>query len=148
MLRRKKTNSIEITKLSSLVAENVEITGDLAFSDGLRVDGSVCGNLSNKEGRKGLLVLSERGRIEGNVRVHDAVINGEIVGDVTVEHFLELQPKARITGDIKYRQLQMDCGASVSGTLTCEPEGQAGADDKVEPKTDEKVVEFNSSSHG
>ena len=82
MLRRKKTNSIEITKLSSLVAENVEITGDLAFSDGLRVDGSVCGNLSNKEGRKGLLVLSERGRIEGNVRVHDAVINGEIVGDV------------------------------------------------------------------
>ncbi|MCB1927541.1 MAG: polymer-forming cytoskeletal protein [Rhodocyclaceae bacterium] len=147
MLRRKKTNSIEITKLSSLVADNVEINGDLAFSDGLRVDGSVCGNLSNKDGHKGLLVLSERGRIEGNVRVHDAVINGVIVGDVSVEHFLELQPKARITGDIKYRQLQMDCGASVSGTLTCVSEEPA-ASGKVEPKSDDKVVELNNTSHG
>ncbi|MCB1890242.1 MAG: polymer-forming cytoskeletal protein [Rhodocyclaceae bacterium] len=138
MFGKKKGKSIEITKLSSLVAGNVEITGDLAFTDGLRVDGRIAGNLSNKEGEKGLLVLSEQGRIEGNVRVHDAVINGEIVGDLTVEHFLELQPKARVTGDIRYRQLQMDCGASVSGTLTCE------SDDKP----DHKVVELPGASHG
>ncbi len=138
MFRRKQSKSIEITKLSSLVADNVEITGDLAFSDGLRVDGCVRGNLSNKPDKKGLLVLSDRGRIEGNVHVHDAVVNGEIVGDLTVEHFLELQPKARVTGDIKYRQLQMDCGASVSGTLSCESD---------EPR-DDKVVELPGASHG
>lgn len=138
MLRRKKNKSIEITKLSSLVAGNVEICGDLAFSDGLRVDGRINGNLTNKEGRKGLLVLSEQGRIEGNVRVHDAVINGTIVGDVTVEHFLELQPRARITGDISYRQLQMDCGASVSGTLSC----------VADANTENNVVELPGASHG
>ncbi|MCB1955143.1 MAG: polymer-forming cytoskeletal protein [Rhodocyclaceae bacterium] len=138
MFRKKQSKSIEITKLSSLVAGNVDITGDLAFTDGLRVDGRITGNLSNKSGKKGLLVLSEQGRIEGNVHVHDAVINGEIVGDLTVEHFLELQPKARITGDIRYRQLQMDCGASVSGTLTCE----------TDDKRDDKVVELPGASHG
>lgn len=139
MFRKKHNKSIEITKLSSLVADNVEISGDLAFSDGLRVDGAINGNLSNKNGKKGLLVLSEQGRIEGNVHVHDAVINGVIVGDLSVEHFLELQPKARITGDIRYRQLQMDCGASVSGTLTC----------VSDEKRSDKVVELpGAASHG
>ena len=139
MFGRKKDNSIDITKLSSLVAENVEITGNLAFNDGLRVDGKICGNLSNKEGKKGLLVLSDRGCIEGNVNVHDAVVNGVIVGDLTVEHFLELQPKARVTGDIKYKRLQMDCGASVSGKLTCVVDAEGG---------DTNVVEISEASTG
>jgi len=139
MFGSKKSKSIDINKLSSLVADNVEINGDLAFCDGLRVDGKICGNLSNKDDKKGLLVLSDRGRIEGNVHVHDAVVNGVIVGDLTVEHFLELQPKARVTGDIKYRRLQMDCGASVSGTLTC----------VNETESESKVVELaGKSSHG
>lgn len=118
MFRKKQNKSIEINKLSSLVADNVEINGDIAFSAGLRVDGRVNGNLSNKEGSKGLLVLSDQGRIEGDVHVYDAVVNGTIVGNLTVDHFLELQPKSRVTGNISYRQLQMDCGASVDGTLT------------------------------
>lgn len=112
-----KSKSIEINKLSSLIADNVEIVGDVIFSDGLRVDGRVKGNVINKGEERGLLVLSERGCIEGSVRTHDAVINGTIIGDVTVTHFLELQPKARVTGNISYSQLQMDCGASVDGKL-------------------------------
>lgn len=118
MFRKKQNKSIEINKLSSLVADNVEINGDIAFSAGLRVDGRVCGNLSNKAGSKGLLVLSDQGCIEGDVHVYDAVVNGTIIGNLTVDHFVELQPKSRVTGDISYRQLQMDCGASVDGKLT------------------------------
>lgn len=139
MFRRKHSRSIEVTKLASLVADNVEINGGLAFSEGLRVDGRIRGDLSNRDGKKGLLVLSEQGRIEGNVHVYDAVINGEIVGDLTVDHFLELQPKARVTGDIRYRRLQMDCGASVSGTLTCV---------EAEESVDAKIVELPGASHG
>lgn len=119
MFGKKKDNpkSIEINKLSSLIADNVEIVGDVIFSGGLRVDGRIEGNVINKGDELGLLVLSERGCIEGSVRTHDAVINGTIVGDLSVSHFLELQPKARVTGNISYSQLQMDCGASVEGKL-------------------------------
>ncbi len=120
MFGKKKSDnskSIEINKLSSLIADNVEIVGDVIFSDGLRVDGRIQGNVINKGDERGLLVLSERGCIEGSVRTHDAVINGTIIGDVSVSHFLELQPKARVTGNISYSQLQMDCGASVDGKL-------------------------------
>lgn len=123
MFGKKKDAFIELTKLSSLVASNVEVTGDLSFVDGLRIDGHVRGNVLSRPGTKSLLVLSDQGCITGNVRSHDAVINGVIVGDVEVEHFLELQANARITGNITYRQLRMDCGASVDGKLNKIVEG-------------------------
>jgi cytoskeletal protein CcmA (bactofilin family) len=119
MFRRKLHPSIEITRLSSLVAAGVEIVGDVVVTDGVRVDGVVTGSVLSKRDAKGLLVLSEKGRIQGGVKVHDAVVNGTIVGDVEVEHFLELQANSHVTGNIKYRNLQMECGARVEGRLEC-----------------------------
>jgi cytoskeletal protein CcmA (bactofilin family) len=137
MFGKKKDASIELTKLSSLIASNVEAHGDLVFVDGLRIDGNVRGNVQSRPGVKSLLVLSDHGSITGNVRSHDAVINGVIVGDLEVEHFLELQANARITGNITYRQLRMDCGASVDGRLT-----------KLGESTEtSNVVELASSTH-
>lgn len=117
MFRRKSNPSIEVSKLSSLIAPGVEIVGDVIISDGLRVDGHVEGDVRCKPGMRGLLVLSEKASISGAVKVHDAVVNGTIRGDLEVEHFLELQPNARVTGNISYRQLKMDCGATVEGRL-------------------------------
>jgi cytoskeletal protein CcmA (bactofilin family) len=119
MFRKKLHPSIEVTRLSSLIANGVEVVGDVIVTDGVRVDGQVAGHVLSKPEARGLLVLSEKGRIEGGVRVHDAVINGEILGDVEVDHFLELQANARITGNIRYRNLQMECGARVEGRLEC-----------------------------
>jgi len=117
MFRRKQHPSIEVSKLSSLIAPGVEIVGDVIITDGLRVDGHVEGSVLCKKDTRGLLVLSEKGSISGGVKVHDAVVNGTIRGDLEVENFLELQPNARITGNISYRQLKMDCGATVEGRL-------------------------------
>ncbi|QID17864.1 polymer-forming cytoskeletal protein [Nitrogeniibacter mangrovi] len=141
MFGRKKTRtpstSIEINKLSSLIADNVEVVGDVIFSGGLRVDGRIEGNVINKDDERGLLVLSEDGCIEGSVKTHDAVVNGTIIGDLSVAHFLELQPNARVTGNITYRQLQMDCGAAVDGKLE-------KTDDEDEGRS--KVVDFGDKS--
>jgi cytoskeletal protein CcmA (bactofilin family) len=117
MFGSKRKTSIEVTKLSSLIADNVQIVGDVMFSGGLRVDGKVEGNVLNKDGEQTLLVLSDKGSITGRVSVYDAVINGTVHGDLEVEHFLELQAGARVTGNIVYRQLQMECGATVDGKL-------------------------------
>jgi len=117
MFRRKSNPSIEVTKLSSLIDSGVEIVGDVIITDGLRVDGHVQGDIRVRQDARGLLVLSEKGSIHGSVKVFDAVINGTVTGDLEVEHFLELQANARISGNITYRQLQMDCGATVDGRL-------------------------------
>jgi cytoskeletal protein CcmA (bactofilin family) len=108
-------------KLSSLIAEDVVITGDVAFASGMRIDGRVVGNVIAQpaEGKsRGLLVLSDKGRIEGSVRCGDAVINGTVTGDLDVEHFLELQSNSRVSGTIRYQHLKMDVGAAVHGQLT------------------------------
>ena len=123
--RRKSDLAIEVTKLSSLIDAGVEIVGDVYIRDGLRVDGRVQGEVRCRDDAHGLLVLSESGCIEGSVRVYDAVVNGTICGDLEVAHFLELQAGARVTGNITYRQLRMDCGATVEGKLERIAEGDA-----------------------
>ena len=118
--KRKKQPTIELSKLSSLVAEDVEIVGDLSFAGGIRIDGRIKGNVIARavDGQpRALLVLSEKGRIEGRVNCGDAVINGSVVGDLEVEHFLELQSSARVSGTIRYQHLRMDVGAEVRGQL-------------------------------
>jgi cytoskeletal protein CcmA (bactofilin family) len=116
----KKQPFIKMAQLSTLVGDGVEITGDVQFAGGMRIDGRVKGDVV---GRKtdaklpSLLVLSAKGQIEGSIRCGDAVINGTVIGDLDVEHRLELQSDAKVTGTIRYRQLQMDVGASVHGQL-------------------------------
>ena len=69
--KRKNPSPIKMTQLSSLIAEGVEITGDVVFSGGMRVDGRVNGNVIGRslDGKApALLVLSDKGRIEGSVR--------------------------------------------------------------------------------
>ena len=132
--KRKNPSSIKMTQLSSLIAEGVEITGDVVFSGGMRIDGRVNGNVIGRslDGKApALLVLSDKGRIEGSVRCGDAVINGTVVGDLEVEHLLELQSEARVSGTIRYRQLQLDVGAAVQGQLV-RVDGSLIADNVVE----------------
>jgi cytoskeletal protein CcmA (bactofilin family) len=116
----KKRPFIKMAALSTLIADGVEITGDLAFAGGMRIDGRVRGDVTGRAGSAAspsLLVLSAKGCIEGRVQTGDAVINGTVIGDLDVEHRLELQSDARVTGTIRYRQLQMDVGATVQGQL-------------------------------
>lgn len=123
--KKKPQPGIAQTKLATLIAEDVRITGNLEFADGLRLDGQVNGNVSSKAGVQTLLVLSQRSIVQGNVHGYDIVVNGRIVGDVIADHFVELQASAHVVGNIYYQQLQMDCGASVDGKLTKRDPGDA-----------------------
>ncbi|MEC5408204.1 polymer-forming cytoskeletal protein [Paraburkholderia sp. MPAMCS5] len=125
MFSKKKAPGIRQARLATLIAHDVRITGDLQFTDGLRLDGHVKGNVSGEPGNQTLLVLSDRGSVEGNVHGYDVVVNGKIVGDVIADHFVELQDNAHVTGNIYYQQLRMDCGASVDGKLTRRDGAQA-----------------------
>ncbi|MEX1085432.1 MAG: polymer-forming cytoskeletal protein [Steroidobacteraceae bacterium] len=136
MFRKKNTMAIDASRLAGLLAHDTCVRGDVMFAGGLRIDGRVEGNVLGKPDDRGLLVLSEKGVIAGTVKVHDAVINGRVEGDLEVEHFLELQINARVTGNITYRTLKLDCGATVDGKLVRmgEEPAAAGADEDVESK--------------
>ena len=94
-----------------------QIEGDVTFAGGLRVDGEVKGNVCSTGEGGGTLVVSEHARIEGEIHVSHLVINGTITGPVYSSEFLELQPRARVTGDVQYNSLEMHLGAIVQGRL-------------------------------
>ena len=113
MVGRKSSSTID-----SLIGVSTRIEGDLHFKGGLRIDGHVRGNVLAEAGQPSMLVISEQARVEGEVRVAHLVVNGEIIGPVHSSELLELQPKARITGDVFYKTLEMHGGALISGKLT------------------------------
>lgn len=111
-------------KIDCLIGAGTRIDGNITFSGGLRVDGEVHGNIVVEKDRQGTLIVSEHARIEGEVIVSHLVSNGTIVGPVKVRDTLELQPCARVTGDVEYMQLEMLPGAVVQGRLIHEAENK------------------------
>jgi cytoskeletal protein CcmA (bactofilin family) len=106
--------------IDTLVGNKTELKGDIAFTGGLRVDGKVRGNVTAKGDGGSVLVISEQGEVEGTINVPHVVINGVVNGNLTSTVSVELQAKARIFGDVHYRTLKMEMGASVNGNLVCE----------------------------
>ena len=66
--------------------------------------------------------MSERGTIEGEVKVPNVVINGTIIGDVHASGHVELAAQAKVHGNVYYSLIEMAMGAEVNGNLVHRPE--------------------------
>ena len=104
--------------IKSLIAQGTRIQGDVLFAEGLRVDGEVVGEVRAEAGQPSILVVSESGRVEGALHAMHVIVNGTVVGPVHAGELLELQPKARITGDVHYKALEMHQGATIAGQMS------------------------------
>ena len=119
-------------RINSLIGIGTKIEGNVFFSGGLRVDGTIKGNVSETGDQPSTLVLSEQARIEGVIRVSHVVINGAVIGPVQAQEYVELQSKSRVTGDVFYKTLEMHVGAIVEGKLVHQ-EGAAEQAVEVQP---------------
>lgn len=104
-------------RIDSLIGAGTRVKGDLFFTGGLRVDGQVDGNVIADEGKPSTLVLSENARVDGEINVTHLVVNGVVTGPVRAAEYLELQSKAKLTGDVHYKTLEIQLGAIVQGKL-------------------------------
>lgn len=112
-------------KIDSLIGAGTTIEGNVVFSGGLRIDGEVRGNVSASGDTQSTLVISEQARIDGEVSVSHLVVNGTVNGPIRSDGFLELQPRARVTGDVEYSSIEMHLGAIVQGRLVHQGGGTA-----------------------
>jgi cytoskeletal protein CcmA (bactofilin family) len=103
--------------IKSLIADGSQITGNISFTDGLRVDGQILGNILASEDVSSILVISEIATVTGEVTADHIIINGTVKGPIHARKMLELQPKARIEGDVRYAALEMHQGALITGQL-------------------------------
>lgn len=119
-----KKDSKPQNRIDTLIGAGTCVTGDITFTGGLRIDGEIRGNVRATGDQSSTLVVSEHARVEGEVSVSHLVINGTVLGPVISSGFLELQAKARVTGDVEYNTIEMHLGAVVQGKLV--HTGQAG----------------------
>ncbi|RDH83105.1 MAG: cell shape determination protein CcmA [endosymbiont of Galathealinum brachiosum] len=131
MWGKKKNKS---TKIETLIGTAMEIQGDLIFSGGLHVDGKIVGNVIAEEDSHSMLVLSDQGQIEGEVRVPYVVLNGQVTGDVYASERVELSRHGQVKGNVYYNLLEMAMGAEVNGNL-------------VHCKDDKKLLEFQTDNN-
>ncbi|WP_439113058.1 bactofilin family protein [Hydrogenophaga sp.] len=103
--------------IKSLIAQGTHIEGHVVFHDGLRVDGDVVGDIRASEEQPSILVVSESASVTGQIHADHVIINGSVRGPVFAFELLELQPKARIEGDVSYKALEMHQGATIFGQL-------------------------------
>ncbi|MGI9324540.1 MAG: bactofilin family protein [Pseudomonadales bacterium] len=116
----------------TLIAPNSRISGDLHFSEQLFVNGRIEGNLFADPDSGATVVVSEQGAVAGEIRVPNVVINGTVEGDVFASGKLELAAKARVTGNVYYKLIEMQLGAMVDGQLVHEEVGSSAPRDVPE----------------
>ena len=114
---KKSKRKMKPTRLDTLIGQHTQLSGDLSFNGGLRIDGHIKGNVYASGDVNSMLTLSEYGSIEGEIKVPNLIINGVIHGNVYVSGHLELAEKAKVQGNVYYRLLEMAMGSEVNGQL-------------------------------
>lgn len=110
-----------VDTIDTLIGQKALFKGDLEFSGGLRVDGQIKGNITARDESNSTLVLSELSEVEGNVSVPHVIVNGSVKGNIISSGRVELQSKSRIVGDVHYKAVEMELGATINGSLVCDP---------------------------
>ena len=126
---------------TTLVAASCELVGDVHFSDELLVNGIVKGNIYAQSGSKAVVRISEKGRVQGEIRVPRIIVNGEVFGDIWSDKHIELAAKAEVKGNVYYHLIEMVQGSRVDGQLVHLQDGKQEVAESKPAKAAEKANE-------
>lgn len=101
---------------TTLIAEGTTLTGDIAFSGNLEVEGSVIGNITSADENAKLRILNS-GSVVGDIEVANIVINGNARGDLYASQLIKLAAKAVVQGSVNYKLIEIEKGAEVVGSF-------------------------------
>lgn len=105
---------------SSIILNDVEITGTITFQGELIFDG----RLHEGEVIGEHLVIGATARIEGNVQVATLILHGSVIGNVLVTDRCKLTGSANLVGGLTTNRLAMDDGATLIGEAVITPDGK------------------------
>ncbi|MCB1606833.1 MAG: polymer-forming cytoskeletal protein [Xanthomonadales bacterium] len=125
--KRPVRNASASTTYEGLIGQRMVIDGDVHFSGGLMVEGTVKGSVRVDDDAEAVLVVSQQGTIDGEVHAPQVEVNGTMHGDIIAEERLVLGPTARVHGNIYYKVLEMAAGAQVSGQMVFQESPRAKA---------------------
>ena len=113
--------------ISSILSKDMQITGEISFRGKARIDGQVTGNVKGEH-----LVLSETGKIIGDVQVNSLVCHGTIEGNIDAKLVTAL-PTAAINGTLVSSNLTVESGAFLNGEIKASQQDSLIAEKKTAP---------------
>ena len=137
----------------TLIAHNTRVKGDLFFADQLYVNGEIHGNVSALDASDTVpeaaqVVVCAGGRVVGDIRAPNVVIDGTVEGDVYASGKLELAQKAKVLGNVHYNLVEMQLGSIVNGQMIslsdqtlASSEEASGSEATISQDADEELSE-------
>jgi cytoskeletal protein CcmA (bactofilin family) len=108
-------NDGELRKLT--VGREITLAGEITSCDMLIIEGSVEANLTNCRD----IDIAESGLFKGAAAIEEAEIRGRFEGNLTVRKRLLIKATGRVSGTIRYGQIEIECGGQISGDIQAQP---------------------------
>ena len=98
-------------EIVSHLSPGTELTGELSFTNGLRVDGIVKGKVRSEA----LLEIGPAGKVEAEIQVRKILVKGEFRGAIHASDRVEILKEGKVFGDIYSPCLIIEAGAIFEG---------------------------------
>jgi cytoskeletal protein CcmA (bactofilin family) len=107
-----------------IVGQGIRLSGEISSCDRLVVEGEVEVTLNDTLA----LEIASSGRFTGGCEVEEADISGVYEGDLTVRKHLCVRSTGKLTGTIRYSQLELERGGQIAGNISViSAESRSGA---------------------
>ncbi len=107
--------------ITSVISSEMQVHGDISFKGKARIDGTVEGDIRGE-----YLVISESGRIQGNLELETLVCHGRVEGDIKAE-LITAHATAGINGCLTAANLTVEAGATLEGEIKAARRQQTAA---------------------
>ncbi len=104
------------------VGREITLSGEINSCDKLFIEGSVEANLTNCRD----VDIAEGGLFKGSASIEEAEVKGRFEGNLVVRKRLLIKATGRVSGTIRYGQIEIECGGQISGDIQAQPAGEAG----------------------
>lgn len=99
--------------VESVVAQGTTLQGNVRSEHGVRVAGSVEGDLECA----GRVKIENGGRVRGNIAASAVIVNGELAGHIKTAGPVELGPGSRMVGNIDAARIAIAEGSFFQGDI-------------------------------
>ena len=99
------------------IGRGARVEGTVRFSGRLEVEGRVQGTILAEDVRSSAVRVSASGQVDGAIEAAVVHVAGTVNGPIRASKRLVVQSGARLNGDLLYRDLQLEYGALVTGSL-------------------------------
>ena len=117
--KKSATPALQLTveSFDTIIGQSTTVHGRVVAETGLRIDGTVIGDIEALDNSGISIALGRTGRVQGDIHASRVLIAGQVDGNIYASERVELHAGAKVNGDVTYGQLGIEEGATISGLM-------------------------------